>query len=534
MFYPEKRDGYSRRGRLRIDDVELITPALIEFNVDSGIPEIAKKIDFGRAPYPLKFISEDLFKRLGPSNKEVTVLTGLWHLSPKHLVQAFQGIPKTNPIYAAASATPWNLALLVYLGADIVDNILAVAMAYNGTYFLGDLEIPVSKLKKFPCSCRYCKNQVLENMDESDVNRTVAGHNTELLRIEIEKCRRLIDNEEMRNYVEARVKLNPEMTASLRIADATGEKASFARFKKSRCLFSAVESVNRFEVSYFLNRAVRCYKPVTDTVLLLPCTARKPYLTSKTHRALRSKVKINVNEIIISSPLVVPREFELTYPAINYDTPVTGHWTEEEISFVAFWLKKFIERGKFRKVVAHVEGGYRRVVEKAVRDLDTEIVFTAENGILNEKSVKRLKEEIDGYSRFDLYHQIFDHMLRYQFEIEAEKHSYRGRYPEIEMLDGKERVARVDTKYGMLDIYEKLARLLLESGKYTVEIGDFDLTSTVFAAGVVNADERIRPNDIVVFHNSSIFGVGIAFMDGREMTESKRGIAIKVKRKFSL
>lgn len=531
MFYPEKRDGYSRTGKIKIDGKLTKTPLLLEF--DSKPVEL----DFGKAPYAVRFISKDLYDRLKPSNEEISILTGLKTLSPRQILQAFEEV-RPKPIYAVASAKPSNTALLIYLGTDIVDNILAISDAYMGIYYLGELETDVFRLKKFPCGCMHCQNQEIDAVNKEEVFEIVSKHNTEMLKLEVEKCRHLIEKEELRNYVEAKVKLHPEMTALLRLSDSFGDKSYFPRFRKGRCYFSAVESANRFEVRYFLKRALECYTPVTDTLLLLPCTAKKPYLSSKTHRYIRGRVKVNVNEIIISSPLVVPREFELTYPAINYDTPVTGQWSSEEINFVASWLRKFAEKGKFSKIIAHVEGGYKKVVEKAFDNtyLQTELVYTVEDGLLGEKSIENLREEIkaSGKGKLNLYEQIFSHMLRYQFDIEYGNCRYSGRYPEIEMLEGKERIARVDWRYGMLDIYERIARKLLEEERYAVKIGDFNVTSTIFAAGVIGADEKIRPNDLVVFFNDDIMGVGIAAMSGEEMEKGDRGIAIHVKRKYHL
>lgn len=527
MFYPEKRDGFARTGKFEVEGRTVQTPAILEVG---EIPEW----DFGLAPTSLKFISEELYSRLRPINEEVEILTSLHLLSPRQLVQVFEDLSKEGvspkPLYAASSALPSNVSLLIYLGADLVDNVLAIAKAYSGIYFLGEVEVEISKLRRLPCNCIHCRNRVVDEVE--NLLETTAKHNTEMLRMEVEKCRRLILNEELRNYVEGKVKLNPEFTAALRLSDSLRNHSTFPRFRKSRCNFSALESSSRFEVRYFFERALECYKPFSDTVLLLPCTARKPYLTSRTHRALRSKVKVNVNEIIISSPLVVPREFELLYPAVNYDTPVTGHWSEEEVSFVAGWLKRFIEKGGFRKVVAHVTGGYRKVVERVEDEVEAEVVYTAEKDVLSDESIERLKQEIESKGKVDLYRRILEHMLSYQFGI-TWSGKVAGRYPELELLEGKKRLARVDRIYGMLDIYEKIAAYLLEKNIYTVEIGDFEVKGTIFAGGVLRADEKIRPNDVVVFHNSRIFGVGLAAMSGKEMAGSEKGIAINVKRKFS-
>jgi len=75
---------------------------------------------------------------------------------------------------------------------------------------------------------------------------------------------------------------------------------------------------------------------------------------------------------------------------------------------------------------------------------------------------------------------------------------------------------------------------LIKRGNYIVEIDDFEPSSTIFCAGIKSADEKIRPNDVVVFHNSFIYGVGIARMSGKEMAESEKGVAVEVRRKYKL
>ncbi|MCS7122306.1 MAG: archaeosine synthase subunit alpha [Archaeoglobaceae archaeon] len=501
MFYQEKREGYARVGKLNGKR----TPLMIELG-----DELLKKIDFGKAPYSAKFlvdVSEDLLPK-----GEIFALTGIDRLDARQLFRAFEEV-RGKVVYAVAAAKPVNVSLLIYFGADIVDNFLAIAKAKEGIFFTEDYEIPVEESEEL-CSCKFC--------EEKDL----VGHNTEMVRREVKKCRFLIAKEELRNYVEAKVKHNPELTAALRIADFEGEKELFPRFKRSKCYFSNLESVNRFEVQYFLKRAFECYKPVTKTLLILPCTAKKPYLVSKTHRIIRSKVKVGVNEIIISSPLVVPREFELVYPALNYDTPVTGYWSDEEVSFVASWLEKFVKKGNFEKIVAHVEGGYRKVVERALKDFD--VIYTAEGSIISESSLKKLSAVLEDES-YNFFDQIFPSISRYQFDLEFDGDVF-GKYPEIELYKCDEKVARIDLNYGKIDVYMFAAKRLLKEKKFFVKIGNFEPKGTIFAPGIIEADEKIRPNDTVVFYSDEIIGVGTALMSGKEMINKKKGAAVKVKR----
>lgn len=521
-FYLEKRDGFARIGKLEIDGEILKTPCILDLNES----DFFDRFDFGYAPYPVKFLNEKLYEALKPKEKSIRVLTGLSVLNPRDLIRIFAEIRDFKPIYAVATASPLTIPILIYLGVDILDNILAISKAYQGIYFLNDLEVKIDNLRNITCNCEFCKKLKRDNLSYEERSELIAKHNTEVLKSQVELCRVLIEREELRNYIEAKAKLKPESTILLRLSKDL-EDERFSRFKKSTCYFNTIESFERFEVRYFLNKAVECYKPKTDVLLILPCTARKPYLTSKTHRAIRSKVRVNVNEIIVSSPLVVPREFELVYPAINYDTPVTGHWTDEEIDFVAKWLRRFVERGDFEKVIAHVENGYRRVVERALSDYD--VVFTAEDGILSKASIEKLKREIEGYEGFDLYAEIFNHMFRYQFGIDEVNGNVKGRYPDLELFREK-RIARIDTEYGMLDIYEEVARELIKKKIYVVRIADFEPKSKIFSAGVIDASDGIRPNDLVVFYNDEFYGVGRAVMSSKEMVELERGLAIRVKR----
>ena len=512
----EKRDGLARICKLELDS-KIETPTMLDVEDLKSL-----KIDFGKAPYILKDIDPERFEILKSKEERLVVATGLKVLSPRRLVELLLELRESThkPIYTPALATPKNLPLLIYLGVDIVDNVLPIMKAYEGIYMLENCEFELESLKTLPCNCEVCRSN--EELDEE----LLAIHNTNVLRRQLEIVKEQIRRENLRNFVEAHVKFDPELTAMLRIADEyyrTFERY-FPVFKRSKLLPTSEDSFDRPEVKTFLSRAVKAYRPKGRVLLILPCSARKPYTLSKSHTRIRSflseKLK-GVEEIIVSSPLVVPRVFELTYPAMNYDVPVTGRWSESEVEFVAGWLRRFVEKGDFELIVAHVEGGYRRVVERAGLD----VIFT--------ETLEELARVLDfDKEEFDLRKSIFEHMVRYQFDVEYyEEVEVKGKYPNLEFLSG-ERVARVDMGYGMLDIYAPLAKFLIESGAYTVRIGDFDPKGTIFAVGVEDADERIRPNDIVVFYNDSIFGVGRAIMTGWEMVELDRGKALEVKRKF--
>ncbi len=545
--YLIKRDGWARICELRVENRSIITPAAISLDEEG----LVDKIDFNLVPYSLRTIDEEKFEDLYHEDKNFIVGTGLSVLSPSEIVRCLVELRKksiTKPLIVTGIATPQNLPILCYFGVDIVDNSRAVMAAHEGYYLLENGFFQLDKLKELPCYCKACervRNEFLE-LDVKGKTEFLKEHNTLKLQEQAGLLREIIRSETLRNFIEARAKTSPELTVMLRRANETEFfEEVYPRFKRSVVYLNTVESFKRPEVSYFLKRVIEVYTPQTRTALLLPCTARKPYSLSKTHRRIFSgvgKFMSFVDEIIISSPLVCPREFELTYPAQNYDTPVTGIWSNEEIDFVAENLLNLLTG--FERIIAHVEGGYKKVVEKVERELEIEIVYTSENGVTSRRSLRNLRRELEGVAEGDIKNKkdrfmaVFNSMFRYQFGLELDefiksrKLKVRGRYPDLE-LHLKERILRIDNLYGMLDVDLGLAEYLIKMGVKLVEIDEFEPKGTIFSGGVVHADERIRPNDIVFFRNDGFIGVGRALMSGREMVEATKGIAIEVRRKKS-
>ncbi|RLI82617.1 hypothetical protein DRP07_04900, partial [Archaeoglobales archaeon] len=447
--YLTKRDGWARICEIRVENRSITTPAVLSLDRES----LLDKIDFDLVPYSLKALDEEKFENLYHEDRNFIVGTGLSVLSPSELVRYLIELRKksiTKPLIVTGIATPQNLPLLCYFGVDVVDDSRVVMAAHEGYYLLENGFFPVEKLKELPCSCKACE-KVGSNFAELSRKERIdflKEHNTLKLQEQARLLREIIRSETLRNFIEARAKTSPDLTVMLRRADETDFfEEMYPRFKRSIVYMNTMESFKRPEVSYFLKRIAEVYRPQTKTALLLPCTARKPYSLSKTHMKFFNsvgKLVSFVDEIIISSPLVCPREFELTYPAQNYDTPVTGVWSDEEIDFVAENLSNLL--AGFEKIIAHVEGGYKRVVEKVREVIESDIVYTSEDGVTSKKSLKNLRRELEAEviekmteDKKDRFMAIFSSMFRYQFGLELEefveggKVKIKGRYPNLEL-----------------------------------------------------------------------------------------------------
>jgi archaeosine synthase len=457
--------------------------------------------------------------------------------APRDLVRAVTGTrERTLPdaaLYAPALATPANLAFLVYLGIDLVDSTRVVADAYYERYHTRDGVFSLPKLAELPCRCEFCR-QLADGRDKDQPELT-AGHNALELEEELLRVREMIRRESMREYVERQVRVDPELTAALRILD--GEHRYLERrtpqFRHSVMHANTAESLKRVEVARFASRVLERYTaPRSGVLLLLPCSARKPYSSSRSHRLFAEAVdplRRYVHELILTSPLaLVPRELEGVYPAASYDVPVTGHWDREERAWLLGCLELYLERNHYPRVVAHLEGE----LQETVRASGLDAVYTG--GGTDETALARLRSAVaeasQGAVRLDDFRRLrFRAVADYYLGSGAGdcllsgQSMLRGR----ELRSGKKALATL-TPSGIALTLDG-GRLLEPRGVYLVAIGDFVPKGTILAPGVSGADEQIRPGDEVIVRGERAFGVGRARMSGWEMVRSRRGAAVELR-----
>ncbi|RAP46885.1 MAG: pseudouridine synthase [Methanosphaera sp. rholeuAM74] len=273
-------------------------------------------------------------------------------------------------------------------------------------------------------------------------------------------------------------------------------------------------------------------EPFSDTVVVLPCSMKKPYSQSQSHTLFKKYTK-GLQEVIVTSPFgICPREMERTYPIQSYDASTTGDWSNEEIISSAMCLKEYVED---RHVIAHVSGGYRDVCEFALDD----VVYTCIDGnTRSDDSLNNLKNEVRsadkprGVNR--KLHELRS-IARYQFNTELgdlfipDNTRTSGRFNTRVLVD-KEQIATLHFETGLYTLNLAGGKFLMENEINRVFI-DFDLKSnTLFAPGIVDADEDICPNDeVVVVRDDCVVGVGKSMMNGEELVKADMGVGVKIR-----
>jgi len=450
--------------------------------------------------------------------------------------------PYNIPVYAPAIAEPSNLALLVLCGVDVVDDVACVDAAMKGEAFTRETRIPYQELK---CHCPECQKGDLSALSHVEKMEGLYRHNLWMLREELEAVRYHLSQGRLREYAEAKSGFSSMGRVIMSIMDSMYARVEpFVRTHSSTPLIANTgQSLKRVEVLRFAKRVLERFTPrECKTLVLLPCSARKPYSTSKSHRAFMSATSgFDVQEAVLTSPLgIVPRELELAYPCAHYDIPVSGIWSEDELAWTASCLTDFLERTHYENIVVHARGGFLDVCRRAARELGVEPVYTCEGAPTSPESLKALKDVLvrtaEPAARTAPLEALVRAMCAYQFgsgsseRLIGGKLRFVGRYPHIRVYEGNEHLFSTVPEHGKLSLSLLSGQRLRSSGGYTVEIDSFVPHGSITVRGIISVGSEVRAGDEVAFSGERCVGVGTALMGSSEMQTSTYGSGVSVRR----
>ncbi|RLF37066.1 MAG: hypothetical protein DRN08_00190 [Thermoplasmata archaeon] len=454
-------------------------------------------------------------------------------------------------IYLPYIGSPSNLALLTYLSVDFFDSTYAIIAARNNILLFPDGEYNKNMIEKTPCSCPSCI-EFQDDITEMSFQH-ILNHNYFTFINEIKNIRNNILQGRLRELVETRIRSDTRLTAFLRILDLEHHRFLERRtpmFRSSMLIATTKESMYRPEIKRFQKRVIDRYrKPRSAKILLLlPCSAKKPYSFSKSHKLFKEQLhKIQnphvVHEIIITSPLgVVPRELELTYPASSYDIPVTGQWDEDEKKIIRTLLHKYLTHNKYDKIIMHIPPA----IQDFTLDLFRNPIITCNGNPTSRESLQKLLDALKKTTK-NYEKTLFSKRARENVECLASFQfgrkpaqtllagsDIKGGYPYRKIMYKKMQLGMV-TERGLISLtLEGAKRIAEKSQVYWVEMyDDFTLKGNLFAPGVKDADQSIRIGDeVAVLKNNKTCAVGVAQMNAWEMIESNKGEAVKIRHRI--
>jgi archaeosine synthase len=458
------------------------------------------------------------------------------------ILRAKEALPTDTALYLSGVATPRNVATLVYAGVDLVDAKKAKVRGAEGFYLTSEGERFLEDLRELPCACSACQ-QPVEEFDREDC----IEHNANALRAELRAVRERIRTGRLRDYIEGQARHDQWLTAAFREFDDqygyVEERTPVVR--DTELAAASGDSIRRAEIQRFAERVTTRYESEFDgPLVLVPCSAKKPYSESQSHQQFHDVVQWRGHMASMTSPIgVVPQELELTYPAQHYDTVVTGRWTADEREFVSEVLRRYLQRNDYDRVIAHVPpGGYTDICETVEPAVEAAFEYTVDDHPTTDESLAALSESLRGeeaYQKQEREHRVIRAITDYQLGDGAGQALFpdgevqtTSRYPKLQVRDTDgEQLATMVPQYGVLAFTTAGARRWVESDAptKTVEIDPFVPHGSVLAPGVVDADEDIRTGDEVVVRGPKAFGIGRAEMFGSEMVDSTRGVAVEMR-----
>ncbi|MDD1688393.1 MAG: archaeosine synthase subunit alpha [Methanoregula sp.] len=536
-FDIRKRDGLARSGIFQTAAISLKLPAALA--VETLFPDL-ETLDGTNLPlcappalvnrYPPRNNGQPLSIHPhldNPAQSGDCVMVAGWHTAlsnPRNYVEWLIGLKEKTPIdtawYAPASGLPSNVHILCYSGFDLFDFRAVDLKTAQMRFCTPEGEFPADALGSGICTCSGCQKKNLKL------------HNRQALLHEIALVTRFIEASQLRDLVESRCRLHAAQVAVMRHLDNHYQfmerHMPVARSGVMRA--NSGESLQRAEIRRFAERVITRYlPPETDVAVLLPCSAKKPYSLSQSHRKFGRAIAGRAHELIVTSPLgLVPRELECIYPAGHYDVPVTGYWDAEECAVITDILARYFARHPYRRIIAHLEGGALRVARTAAEVCGITLEYTCREHPTSNSALNALDSALAGERRIkdDRLHG----MVSYQFDVDLDTKGImvRGHYPELFYSKKNVQIFSIDTGTGFLrptfDGWN-----LIPSG-YRVYIDDFIPEGDVLVPGVEKADPGIRDGDEVLVIGTRAHATGRAALPADEILRSGRGVAVRVRK----
>ena len=452
------------------------------------------------------------------------------------LISELRNIISPNTAMYFPTALPNEIPLLTYMGVDYFDNSSASYYASKGYKF--------TKNRMMTTTIKF--NELIER-------------NEFVIKELLEETKYCIKDGSLRNLVEETSISNPYLRGNYRRFNPDVRNIPLSSGKK---IIVSIDETTIPEVKKYIERLGN-YEAFTNIIVLLPCSSKKPYSFSKSHQYFINSIRSSntvVEEVVLTSPYgVVPRALE---GIVNYDIPVVGAWSSEEIEFINKHLKTYLDNvyNKFGTitVIAHLPEHYYEILDKNLIEKYDIICTVEDNKPTSNNSLATLKDtlkEIDGakYNINDNTDKDNDNnapikanrpsirkqvMHNYQ---QLAKFQFGSNFiPDDTVIKGRHKkfFAKLNNKLTQicsLNYENGLFVLTYDGGKLLgknkwVEVNFKAKKGSLFAPGFKDCDETISVGDeIVIIYEDEILGVGRASMSGAEMKKARNGALLNIR-----
>lgn len=337
---------------------------------------------------------------------EIVVLTDALQLAQQgdKLVKAILAVKKAFPsalLWTPAIGGPDNLAVLTWLGVDLFD------LARCREAEVEQMYLTMNGVNNCPSNEHYSfEKQLLHWQLAKDEVQSAFQFGT------------------LRELAEQQALNSPRLVEHLRYHKEIllGEQGFLERHMNAsdrfRCYsFQSFSDPLIHDWVQYISQHYETQSKMSEVLVLLPCSDRKPYRLSKSHaKFLDILGNYNLEHLMVTSPLgLVPRSLEDVWPASHYDIPVTGTWTHDEILRIQNVLKSYLDRHEFKLIINHSSID--------INHLHEHVISTRKGlGALTSQALRNLDEAVqNAIKEYGIGRTKSSHALMNRFQSIAKK-----------------------------------------------------------------------------------------------------------------
>ena len=447
---------------------------------------------------------------------DVAVLDGAASHDPRQLLAALSAAREEagwRRLLYAPAVEPAEMPLLACLGVDLFDSLTAELRGATGYRLEQGDWIP-------------------------DAGATTAG-NRKALAGWLARIRSALEQGRLRELVERTALHNPRVAQLLH---HSRELLATWGARRAVEIRAGALSLGHPAVTEWRHSLERFTPPAAGMVLLLlPCSARKPYHWSATHRRFHRTLReldnwLALHVVSVTSPLgLVPRELEMLHPAAHYDVGVTGHWDANEHAMFGRQLERLRPEDRYKKAIVHA-GSASGLLAELLRERGVEVLETGAERPASGAGLGALRAAcrtalrgVASLSGRDRSRGEAAGLAQVQFGELAEPllaAAVQGRWPRLRL----EGLANFSPRIGGFALTVQGAAALAAAGGPVIEAAEFQLRGDLFAAGVIGTRGEFRNGEqVAVEQGGEITAAGIARMAPGEMVAMERGLAVEVR-----
>ena len=426
-------------------------------------------------------------------------------------------------IWTPGIGGPDNCAILTWMGVDLFDlarsrhaSSLGVILSENGP------------------------REVEESIDEdsSMSSQIIAWKNS------LAATRSAIRQGNLRELVEKQAISSPRSVERLRIHDARmssldGSVSGLSRvkgqFHELRC--HSYSSRDDPLIQDWRQRVSLDHTPPehqSKVLVLLPCSATKPYRLSSSHKRFSRSITSNaVHEVIVTAPLgLVPRELEDIWPAGNYDIPVTGDWDSDELIVIRKMISEYTSRNNYLRIINH--SGIE-ITSESLEIIDTRKGLTAGSTEALENLNQIIEQSVEEFNLINVKeskHRLGKLRALSRFQHGTDKWldgtGIQGRPPIFTIRKEGTQLALWNPRLGRFSFTKACLPLLEESGEFPEAhlMPGFDWRGDLFSSNVIDFKGSIRIGDeILVYQDNLLIGSARAEAAGWEWPDGPSRLA---------